>query len=80
MLYKIGRVKDYNGIKGNIITKDDNYFFLDVDTNNDINIGDLVRFRPENVQNENRAFFVKKLVMKNEKNYITINNTEKEQS
>ncbi len=59
MSFKIGKVKEYNGISGTIVTPEDSYLFLDSDIDNSVNIGDLVKFRAENINEIKRAFFVK---------------------
>ena len=59
MAFNIGKVKEYNGVSGTIVTADDSYMFLDSDVNSKISAGDLVKFRAEKVNETNRAFFVK---------------------
>ena len=61
MQYKVGRVKNYKGGVGNIITTEKKYMFLDTDiTNNEkIENDDIVVFGDE--VKKDRAFFVKKL-------------------
>lgn len=65
MQYSIGKVVNYNDVKGTIVTNNDNYLFLkediDNDSNNDIQNGDLVEFRPEEKNGIKKAYFVKKL-------------------
>lgn len=61
MEYEIGKVTNYNGVQGSVITTTDNYLLLDKDIEDEISNGDIVRFRGEEVQGIKRAFFVKKL-------------------
>ncbi len=68
MEYEIGKVIEYDGIKGTLVTLNTKYMFLSDDVNEEINVGDLVKFRGEEVQDINRAYFVKKLHLNNEKN------------
>ena len=64
MQYKVGKVKNYKGGVGNIITPEKMYMFLDTDIkdNEIVNNDDIVIFGDEN--KKDRAFFVKKLVKK----------------
>lgn len=60
---KIGRVKEINkelGV-GKIIDIDNIYLFTINDIKEDINVGDIVKFRGENVKNTKKAFFVNKI-------------------
>ncbi len=59
MSFNIGKVKEYNGISGTIVTPEDSYMFLDSDIDNSVNVGDLVKFRAEEINEIKRAFFVK---------------------
>ncbi len=59
MSFSIGKVKEYNGISGTIVTPEDSYLFLDSDIDNSVNVGDLVKFRAEEINEIKRAFFVK---------------------
>lgn len=62
MNFEIGKVIKYENKEGLILTKDGNkYLFLEKDLKTKINIKDLVIFRPEIVNDINRAFFVKNL-------------------
>ena len=61
MEYEIGKVVEYDGIKGTLVTLNTKYMFLSDDVNEEINVGDLVKFRGEEVQDTNRAYFVKML-------------------
>lgn len=58
---KVGKVVEYNGVKGKIITADNEYMFLISDTKEEIKIGDTVSFRDEMVHGVWRAYFVQKL-------------------
>ena len=62
MSFKIGKVKEYNGISGTIVTPEDSYMFLDSDVDNSVKVGDLVKFRAEEIYEMKRAFFVKTYV------------------
>ena len=62
MSFKIGKVKEYNGISGTIVTPEDSYMFLDSDVDNSVKVGDLVKFRAEEIYEMKRAFFVKPYV------------------
>ena len=69
---KIGRVKELNkgfGV-GKIVAVDDTYLFTINDFKEEINVGDIVKFRGEQVNKENRAYFVSKI----DKNYEINNN------
>ena len=61
MQYKVGKVKNYKGGVGNIVTQEKNYMFLDTDVVDDTSIkdDDIVMFIDED--KKDRAFFVKKL-------------------
>ena len=64
MQYKVGKVRDYRGGVGSIITPEKKYMFLDTDITNDevIENDDIVIFGDED--KKDRAFFVKKLEKK----------------
>ena len=69
---KIGKIKELNkefGI-GKIVSTDDIYLFTINDIKENLNIGDLVRFRGEEVNEEKRAFFITKV----NNDYILNNN------
>lgn len=61
MNFEIGKVKQYNGIIGVIVSKNGIYKFLnrDIKETEKITVGDYVLFRGEIVNGEYRAFFVK---------------------
>ncbi len=62
MNFEIGKVIKYENKEGLILTEDGNkYLFLEKDVKTNINIKDLVIFRPEIINDTNRAFFVKNL-------------------
>ena len=79
MPFEIGKVIEYDGFKGMILTPNDKYMFLNEDINHDlskeVSIGDIVRFRGEEVQNVKKAYFVEKLPYNNEinKKYVKEN-------
>ncbi len=62
MNFEIGKVVEYSNKEGKILTKEgQKYLFLEKDLKTDINIKDLVIFRPELVNDVNRAYFVRNL-------------------
>lgn len=64
MQYKVGKVRNYKGGVGNIVTVDKNYMFLDTDIadGETLENDDVVIFGDE--EKKDRAFFVKKLEKK----------------
>lgn len=69
---KIGRVKELNkgfGV-GKIVAVDGTYLFTINDFKEEINIGDIVKFRAETINKEKRAYFVSKI----DQNYEIKNN------
>mgnify|MGYP003297168148 CR=1 FL=1 len=79
MVSKIGKVVKFDKLSGEIIDSNDKYLFLHSDIIGDIKIGDIVIFKAEVVQGENRAYFVesydKKINNMNKNNKIyTIKN------
>ena len=44
MQCEIGKVVEYNGVKGTIVTTNNQYMFLNSDTREEVNVGDIVRF------------------------------------
>ena len=58
---EVGKVTEYDGFKGKIITADNEYMFLISDTKEEIKIGDTVSFRGEMIHDIGRAFFVHKV-------------------
>ena len=64
MNYKIGKVYNYddNLEVGYIMTDDNSYMFLKKDSYEDIQNGDIVKFKGEEVYNSTyKAFFIKKI-------------------
>ena len=62
MQFEIGKIHDYDNYSGKIVSSSGVYMFLHHDIKNeDIKEGDIVIFRPEKINNENRAFSIKKL-------------------
>lgn len=61
MNFEIGKVKQYNGIMGVIVSHSGIYKFLDRDVkkSENISVDDYVLFRGEIINGESRAFFVK---------------------
>ena len=59
----IGKVRSYNNSIGDIISKEGVYLFTqeELEENESININDIVLFRGEEIQNQKKAFFIKKL-------------------
>ena len=67
----IGKVKEYDNQKGvgKIVSMYNSYMFLCDDLcDNDINKGDLVKFRAENINGQNKAFFIKKYNLQDDMN------------
>ncbi len=64
-MIKIGKIRkiDYDKGIGEIVTSDSNYFFTidDISYNGTLFKGDNVKFRAENVQGVNKAYFVNKI-------------------
>ena len=59
---KIGKVNKINKEKiGEIITPDEIYLFQMKDALDTIQKGDLVKFRAEEIHNQKKAFFIKKI-------------------
>lgn len=70
MNFNIGKIIKYEDKQGLILTESgDKYLFLDSDLKHKIQLNDLVIFRPEKVNNVDRAFFVNKI-----NDYLNINN------
>lgn len=61
MIGKIRKI-DYKSGTGEILTVDNEFMFLtkDIKGNEELQTGDVVKFRGENINGINRAFFVKK--------------------
>ena len=59
----IGKVRNYDNCVGDIITKNGIFIFTheDILDGEIIKKGDIVIFRAEEIQNQNKAFFIKKL-------------------
>ena len=66
MLYKIGKVKNYNGYTGEIITDKKNYYFTknDIENNEIIKDNDLVKFKSKTEDTFPQGYYVKKLNLK----------------
>jgi len=73
MNFNIGKIISYNDKQGLILTDNgEKYLFLESDLNQQININDLVFFRPESINNIKRAFFINKI-----NDYLNIKNNKK---
>ncbi len=80
MDFLIGKIYSYKNELGKILTTDDEYIFNVNDLeNNTIKEGDIVQFRPEEVNGLNRAFFISKINNKEDidNNKVKENNNEK---
>lgn len=60
MQYKIGKVINYDGNSGDIISIDGEYFFISEDIIGNIKNNDIVKFRDEK-REDKRVFFVEKI-------------------
>lgn len=56
----IGKIINYDGTCGEIITEKDKYLLFNENTKEPVQNGDLVVFRPEQVKTKKIAFFIKK--------------------
>lgn len=72
--YKIGKVTKFDNYIGEIVDNLTKYTFLDTDLQETVSVGDLVSFSSENINGQNRAFFISKYNFKNEKdtNYLKL--------
>ena len=62
MEFKLGKVYSFENRLGKIITEQEEYIFNEDDLEvKNIKKGDIVKFRPEIVNDINRAFFVTKV-------------------
>lgn len=62
MEFKLGKVYSFENRLGKIITEQEEYIFNEDDLEvKNIKKGDIVKFRPETVNDINRAFFVTKV-------------------
>lgn len=61
MAVEKGIVTYYDGEYGEIKNEGEQYIFLRKDILNELNIGSIVSFRPEEVQGIKKAYFVKNL-------------------
>lgn len=60
MSYNVGKVTNYDGNCGEIVTNLGKYIFLSKDLqSSNIKQGSIVIFRSEIINNEHRAFFIK---------------------
>ena len=62
MQFNIGKIINYHDKEGIIITNEgDKYLFLEKDTNMNVNVNDIVIFRPEIVENIKRYNYINAL-------------------
>ncbi len=73
MNIEIGKIIEYEEGAGYILSLSAKYFFLEKDLEDIVKINDLVVFRPENHNDINYAFFIKKL-----ENYVKLNKDNKD--
>ncbi len=61
MDYEIGKITSFDGHCGKIVSENGEYLFLDVDiqSEKELQVGDLVKFRGENIYGQQKAYFVK---------------------
>lgn len=60
--YNIGKIKSYDNFVGEIVAKDGTYIFTSYEVLEEpINPNDMVIFRGEQIQNINKAFFIKRI-------------------
>lgn len=70
MQYEIGKIIEYDNHKGKILSSNGKYLFLKEDLKLDeLNLGELIIFRPEVIKGQKRAFYIKSLksVLKEQK-------------
>ncbi len=59
MEYEIGKIVEFDGHCGRVVSDQDEYFFTEEDIEDStIALGRYVVFRPEEIQGKKRAFFV----------------------
>ncbi len=63
MEFEVGKVASYDGYCGTVISQNGKYMFLNEDIVEEKNLeeGQLVAFRGEEVQGEKRAYFIRNL-------------------
>ena len=61
MEFKLGKVYSYENKLGKIVTDTEEYIFNEDDLENQVVKGDIVQFRPEEINDIKRAFFVTKV-------------------
>ena len=66
----IGKVRTYNDITGEIVSKDGLYLFTteDIIDNENLCVEDIVTFRGEEIHGSKRAYFIRKVTPKKELN------------
>lgn len=66
MSYKIGKVKNYNGYTGEIVTEKQNYYFIknDIVNNEKLSDNDFVKFKSKTEDAFPQGYYVKKLNLK----------------
>ena len=66
--YKIGKIKNYNGFIGEIVTEDNSYYFTKKDLDGNVDKNDIVKFQGKTENTFPQAYYVKKLSYVNSKN------------
>ncbi len=63
MNYDIGKIVMFDDYCGRIVSEKEEYLLLkiDISTQKELMVGDLVAFRGETICNQNRAYFIKAL-------------------
>ena len=59
--YKIGKIKDYDGFMGEIVTENNLYYFTKNDIDGNIIKNDIVKFQGKTEEIFPQAYYVKKL-------------------
>ena len=62
-IYKIGKVKEYDGFFGEIVTEDTLYYFTKDDIEDTIEENDVVKFQGKTEEAFPQAYFVKKIAL-----------------
>ena len=65
-LSKTGKIRDYDGLTGEIVSSDGLYYFTKNDTTDKINKSDTVKFKGKTEDVFPQAYYVKKLTKEKE--------------